>query len=154
MTAQAQTANSHLLGDYIRRIYQARYLWLHLLLVGICLVLGFYSAAPAWGMIVLALAEYVFYIAFGLYAWIGWIVLRRADQIPLLASVTFITACWAFALTLTILAIPNPLRPYWWLGAIWPIVGFPALFVFFKFLRLVSNTRARVQKALSGSRRI
>jgi hypothetical protein len=151
VTEQDQTAQGFV-SKYLRRIYQPKYWWLHLILFGISLALAFYAADAWWGVIALAIAQYVVLVASGLYAWIGWIMLRRSDQIPLLPSVAFITACFAFGLTLTILATPSPLRPYWWLGVIWPVVGFPTLFVFFKLLRLAANTRARVLRASSGSR--
>lgn len=151
MTEKDQTAQGFA-QKYLRRICQPKYWWLHLLLFGISLALAFYTADAWWGVIALAIAQYVVLVASGLYAWIGWIMLRRSDQIPLLPSVAFITACFAFGLTLTIIATPSPLRPYWWLGVIWPFVGFPTLFVFFKLLRLVANTRARVLRAFSGSR--
>lgn len=151
MTEQDQTAQGFV-QKYLRRIYQPKYWWLHLLPFGISLALAFYTADAWWGVIALATAQYVVLVASGLCAWIGWIMLRRSDQIPLPPSVAFITACFAFGLTLTIIATPSPLRPYWWLGVIWPVVGFPTLFVFFKFLRLVANTRARVLRAFSGSR--
>lgn len=138
---EEQTAQGFV-GKYLRRIYQPRYWWLHLLLLGITLALAFYTADAWCGAIALAVAQYAVLVASGLYAWIGWIMLRRSDQIPLLPSIAFITACFAFGLTLTIIATPSPLRSYWWLGAISPIIVFPTLFVFFKLLRLMANTRA------------
>lgn len=131
MTEQEQSEH-RFVSNYIRRIYKPKYLWLHLLLFGMSVALSFYSADALWGAIVLAIAQYVFLVAFGLYAWIGWIMLRRADQIPLLPSVVFITSCFSFALTLSLLATPSPLRAYWWLGLVWPVIGFPMLFVSLK----------------------
>lgn len=153
MSVAEQTPTANFLGNYLRCLGQPRYLWVHVLLAGVSLVVGFYSTDTRWGRITVALAEYVFLVAFGLCAWIGWIMLRRADQILLLPSVAFITACWGSALTLVILATPSPLHPYWWLGLLCPVVGFPSLFVFFKLLRVVFHTRSRVQRALSRSRR-
>lgn len=152
MTAQEEATDPHLLGSYIRRVYRLRYLWLHVLVVGVSLVLSFYSADTWWSRVVLVLAQYVFLLAFGLYAWTGWVMLRRPDQPRLLPSVAFITVCFAFALTLTIAATPSPLQPYWWLGVVWTIVGFPTLFVFFKLLRSVRNTRVGIQNAWSKPR--
>jgi hypothetical protein len=149
VSEQERTAH-RFVSNYIRHIYKPKYLWLHLLLLGLSVSLNFYSADAWWAAVVLAVAQYVFLVASGLYAWIGWIMLRRADQIPLLPSVVFITACFSFALTLTLLVTPSPLQAYWWLGLIWPVIGFPMLFVFFKLLRLVRNTRARLQNAGAG----
>ena len=138
---QAEPKRHGSLFGYLCYIYQIKYWWVQLFLLGLSLALAHYSANSWWGFIALVIAHYVFYVAFGLYVSAGWIMLRRPDRLPLLASVTFITVCCAVSITLAVVATPGPLRSYWWLGLVWPIVGWPGLFGLFKLCHSVGAAR-------------
>lgn len=137
-------------GDFLRSYlrYALRW-WVQLLLAASSLAatvpfIGAWSTALA-----MAFVTYLSFLAFGLYAYIGWLILWRGLVVPLTASVAFISVCSSLALAVEFIVVPSPFQPIWWVALATPILTFPLHWLFFKMLSAIS----RVNLWILGRRR-
>ena len=127
---------------FLRQTYDAKRLWIHLILLIVLFVVSCAQPATLATKLAASLAAYVFCVAFTLYALLGWKMLRGSEEISITLSVAFIVVCWGLSLTMVMLST-SEFRQVYWLGLIWPILGYAVLFPFLKLLRALRRIRTK-----------